>query len=194
MLFDPRGDTPKDVLMGGIIGLVTNVLPMSGKLRDKYDPKDKSDYNYGLQAADAAAAIVGAVMIISGEGGQTAGGGLLAIGAGVSATGVGAPEGGAVAIGGAIAIAGGLASEVGGLMILANTADNVKSGYERGKDSQGTQTASTTLWKSKGKAGATTRIDVENNGRGEGQIHLHLNRNKFVYNEGSFYSKNPKTG
>lgn len=130
---DPTGQKPKDVIMGGIIGLITNVLPMSGKLRDSYIPADKDDYNYGLQVADITSGVVGVIMIVSGEGGQAAGGGLVAVGAGVAATGIGAPEGGIVALGGTVAVAGGVVLEAGGMYILANSAENASGGYERGK-------------------------------------------------------------
>ena len=99
--FDPTGQKPKDVIMGGI-------------------PADKDDYNYGLQVADLTSGVVGVIMIASGEGGQTAGGGLVAVGAGDAATGIGAPEGGIAALGGIVAVAGGVVLEAGGMYILAN--------------------------------------------------------------------------
>ena len=85
--FDPTGQKPKDVIMGGI-------------------PADKDDYNYGLQVADITSGVVGVIMIASGEGGQTAGGGLVAVGAGDAATGIGAPEGGIADLVGIVAVAG----------------------------------------------------------------------------------------
>ena len=85
--FDPTGQKPKDVIMGGITA-------------------DKDDYYYGLQVADITSGVVGVIMIASGEGGQTAGGGLVAVGAGVAATGIGAPEGGIAALVGIVAVAG----------------------------------------------------------------------------------------
>lgn len=72
--------------------------------------------------------------------------------------------------------AGGEATAAAGAYLSAKAAGNSAGGYER--ENSGTQTKSTTLWKSKGKGAG--RIDVENpSSRRTGQIHYQEGNDKY---------------
>ena len=63
---DPNGQDGWDVVVGYGIGLVTNIIPGSGTLRDTYTPNDPSDYNDALQGIDNASILIGEGMIKAG--------------------------------------------------------------------------------------------------------------------------------
>ena len=46
---DPDGRDPKDKVVGFGIGLLTNIIPGTGELRDRYSPTDPDDYNNALR-------------------------------------------------------------------------------------------------------------------------------------------------
>ncbi len=134
---DPNGQDGWDVVVGYGIGLVTNIIPGSGTLRDTYTPNDPSDYNDALQGIDNASILIGEGMIKAGGTGMAVGTGAVAVG--VTAT-VG--SGGSLAIGGVpVASAGAVLIKAGattagtGVVLMANGKQNQDAGYNRGKKS-----------------------------------------------------------
>lgn len=136
-LIDPDGQDGWDVVVGYGIGLLTNIIPGSGNLRDTYAPTDPSDYNNALQGMDNASILVGDGMVKIGGGGMAVGGGAVAVG--VTAT---AASGGTLAIGGVpVAVVGGALIEAGattattGAVLMTNGKENKEAGYNRGRGS-----------------------------------------------------------
>ena len=141
-IIDPDGQDGWDVVAGYGIGLVTNIIPGSGALRDAYTPNDPSDYNDALQGIDNASVLVGEGMIKTGGTSMAVGTGAVVVGA--TAT-VG--SGGALAIGGLpVAGAGAVLIEAGavtagtGVILMANGKNNQDAGYNRGKKNEVTFT------------------------------------------------------
>ena len=134
---DPNGQDGWDILVGYGIGLVTNIIPGTGFLRDTYTPTDASDYNNALRKVDNASVITGGGMIDLGG---------KAVGIGGSAAITGATitiySGGTVAIGSvpvassgiALAAAGSITSTTGAVL-MSNAGTNKSAGYDRGKKS-----------------------------------------------------------
>lgn len=144
-LIDPDGQDGWDVVVGYGIGLLTNIIPGSGNLRDTYAPTDPSDYNNALQGIDNASILVGDGMVKIGGGGMAVGGGAVAVG--VTAT---AASGGTLAIGGVpVAVVGGALIEAGattattGAVLMTNGKENKEAGYDRGKKNEVTFTQGT---------------------------------------------------
>ncbi len=131
---DPDGLSDWDKVAGAVIGVVSNVVPGAGSLRDLYRPTDFDDYNNALRRADVASLILGGAMISTGGGMDAIGSTAVAGGAIAIATVAGAPEGAIAVAGGAATAATGAALVSGGMVVLANAADNVKDGYNRGND------------------------------------------------------------
>ncbi|MCD8176561.1 MAG: RHS repeat-associated core domain-containing protein, partial [Tannerellaceae bacterium] len=130
---DPDGKDGRDIVVGFLMGVTTNIIPNSSSLRDRYTPRSSLDYNRTLKSVDNATMAAGAAMI--GGGGIMGTGGSSMVGAGVTiaATGVGAPEGTAIAGTGVAVIGVAEASIAGGIYLMGNTANNASDGYERGK-------------------------------------------------------------
>lgn len=132
---DPDGQDGWDVVAGYGIGIVTNIIPGSGGLRDSYAPNDPSDYNNALQGADYASVMIGDGMIKTGGTGAALGAGAVAVGVTVTAG-----SGGTLAIGG-VPVAGagvalikaGATTAGAGAVLMANGKQNQEAGYNRGK-------------------------------------------------------------
>ena len=136
---DPDGRDILDKFVGYSLGLLTNVVPGTGRVRDLYTPTDSRDYNSALRDVDNAAAVVGTGMTKVGGAGMIAGGAAAAAGVGMTvasggtAAVVGAPV---VALGAEVAVAG-AKTTAAGIMLMANSAQNKSGGYERGNTSSG---------------------------------------------------------
>ena len=136
---DPDGMDILDKFVGYSLGLFTNVVPGTGRVRDLYKPTDSRDYNSALRDVDNAAAVVGTGMTKVGGAGVIAGGAAAAAGVGMTvasggtAAVVGAPV---VALGAEVAVAG-AKTTAAGIMLMANSAQNKSGGYERGNTSSG---------------------------------------------------------
>ena len=134
---DPNGQDGWDVIVGYGIGLLTNIIPGSGHLRDVYTPTDAVDYNNALRAADNTSLVVGGGMIAVGGGAMLAGesatvvGTATAIGSGGAAAPVAIP----VAGGGIVLTEAGAMTAGMGVMMMGNAKQNQQDGYDRGKKS-----------------------------------------------------------
>lgn len=124
-----------DKVAGYGIGLITDLVPGTGSLRDKYTPNDPSDYNIALRDVDLTMHAVGETLTKTG-GTIAVGGGALAV-VGVAATvttaGTAVVVAGPVAVAGAEIAAAGTATAATGAMMMANSAANQGDGYDRGK-------------------------------------------------------------
>lgn len=124
-----------DKVAGYGIGLITDLVPGTGSLRDKYSPNDPSDYNIALRDVDLTMLAVGEPLTKTG-GTIAIGSGVLAV-AGVTATvttaGTVVVVAGPVAVAGAKIAAAGTATAATGAMMMANSAANQGDGYDRGK-------------------------------------------------------------
>ena len=177
-IVDPDGRDGWDKIAGFGIGVLTNVVPGTGGLRDTYTPNNSSDYNNALRTADNTSMAVGGVMITAGGAGMVAANTMVGSGVTVAVTGVGAIEGAVVVVAGGTVDATAAAVGIIGTTVTMQAASNASQGYNRG----GTTIQSKTLWKSKGKDGA--HIDVENpnpNNR-RGRIHYQEGKKKYYYN------------
>ena len=67
---DPDGKDIKDKVIGYGIGILTNIIPGTGSLRDTYSPTDPPDYNGALRNVDYVAVTLGEGMIDVGSGGM----------------------------------------------------------------------------------------------------------------------------
>ena len=134
---DPDGKDNFDVLIGYGIGLITNVIPGSGSLRDSYEPNDPSDYNNALQGVDNASILVGNGMIKTGGTGMAIGVGAVAVGttATVGSGGTLAIGGVPVAGAGVVLLKAGATTATTGAVLMANGKQNQDAGYNRGKNS-----------------------------------------------------------
>ena len=130
---DLNGKDWIDKIVGGIMGVYTNVVPLSGNMRDAYSPTDSEDYNEALRKVDNAAGYIGEIAIIAGSAAIIAGESSVAAGSLVFSTVAGAPEGAFAVVGGAALSATGKVSAATGSMLMINSADNKSQGYNRGK-------------------------------------------------------------
>ena len=196
---DPDGMTDWDKIVGAVVGVVTNIIPGTGFVRDWYQPEDKADYNHGLKTSDDASMVVGAVMVAAGGALDAAGGTTVATGTLACATGVGAPAGTVAVVGGAAEITTGEALAATGSMMLANTSDNVKQGYERGKNQSSGEhikPASANQIQSKIKKGqAPISFKAAHNAHTpNGQEHIHLKNGSSFNKDGSLHDKGKYKG
>ena len=134
---DPDGQDGKDRVIGYTIGVITNVVPFTGGLRDAYSPTDASDYNNSLRQSDEVAGKLG--NSLNNWGGKATGYGLAAVSLG-GATAM-TTAGAAVEVAAPIAVAGGtlattgIAASLTGNLMMANSNSNKSQGYNRGKKS-----------------------------------------------------------
>jgi len=134
---DPNGQDGWDVVVGYGIGILTNIIPGTGNLRDAYTPTDASDYNGALRGADNISMAVGAAMVADGGQRTLSGTSIIAVGTAmtVGSGGVlveaGVPV---IVVGSTQAGVGAVEAATGGLLMY-NAASNSKDGYERGKQS-----------------------------------------------------------
>ena len=139
-VIDPDGDDGWDVVNGLVIGTLTNLLPAGGVFRDLYTASSSEDYNNALRTTDNAFMVAGVVGIATG-GTMEAGGGSVALaGAVMTATGVGASAGVPTMVAGGTTAGTGALIGAGGAYLLANSANNAKQGYNRGKTQPKQQT------------------------------------------------------
>ena len=131
---DPDGKSPKDKVVGWIVGAATNIVPLASlsNLRNTYAPDDATDYNQALQHADNAALITGLFLTTSGASDVAAGLVVSESSLAVAATGIGAPEGGAGVVVGSTLIAKGLLKSAIGTAVTANATNNKSNGYNYG--------------------------------------------------------------
>lgn len=186
--------TDWDKVVGFLIGTATNIIPGTGFARDLYQPEDKSDYNQGLKTSDDVSEIVGKAMVVAGGTLDATGGATAATGALVCASGVGAPVGTVAVVSGVAEITTGETLVLGGSMMLANTADNAKQGYNRGQNdssgnSQKTESASQIQLKiKKGQAPKSFRA-AHNAHTPNGQEHIHMKNGSSFNKDGSLHDK-----
>ena len=186
-IIDPDGQDGWDVVAGYGIGLVTNIIPGSGALRDAYAPNDASDYNDALQGIDNASVLVGEGMIKTGGTGMAVGTGAVIIG--TTAT-VG--SGGTLAIGGLpVAGAGAVLIEAGavtagtGVVLMANGKKNQDAGYNRGKKNEAKSINQLNNDITKKKAPMGLKRFDKSHGKG-GQEHVHFDNNSALNKDGSW--------
>ena len=131
---DFNGKDKTDVAFGWIIGLVSNMIPGLGHLRDSYTPSDFQDYNNGLSNVDAVSFTVGTIFVADG---------IKNVGEGVSITSTGAMATiSTAAIGSSVTIPiteigiiitlEGTIETAAGSIVLMNTSSNKEKGYNRG--------------------------------------------------------------
>ena len=132
---DPNGKDGWDIIVGYGIGLLTNILPNTGFIRDSYTPTDVSDYNNALQGMDNASMVIGAGMIAGGGGAiitgetMTATGLALTVGSAGSASAASIPT----AISGVVVTETGAITVAAGVNMMNNAQQNKSGGYNRGK-------------------------------------------------------------
>ncbi len=146
---DSNGRDGWDTTMGYVIGAITNIIPISSKLRDLYRPQDAKDYNGALEKSDKVTSVIGAALV---EGGllltgageiiSDAGIGLMGTGGALVLSGAAIPEGGAIVVGGtqvtavgATTTSTGVATTTVGMGLMMNAANNSSQGYDRGRTS-----------------------------------------------------------
>ena len=186
---DPDGQDGWDVVAGYGIGLVTNIIPGSGALRDAYAPNDASDYNDALQGIDNASVLVGEGMIKTGGTGMAVGTGAVIIG--TTAT-VG--SGGTLAIGGLpVAGAGAVLIEAGavtagtGVVLMANGKKNQDAGYNRGKKSEAKSLNQLQKDVKKGQApNGIKRFDAGKGYKEQDHVHFEDNKNSALNKDGTW--------
>ena len=192
---DYDGNNRKDKVIGFAIGVVTNIVPLSTGLRDRYSPTDPSDYNGALRAVDETSFAVGMALTTEGGSLAAAGVGTMLIGGTtiVASGGTAAVEGGAVAVAGAEAFTIGAKSAMVGAMLMGNSAANKSAGYERGKetklsDSKNTESSGAKRIQrdvEKGRSPNTIdRVDPPHNEKGK--PHVHFKDNSAVNIDGTF--------
>jgi len=129
---DPDGQDGWDKVAGFCIGVLTNVSPRTGWIRDAYVPTNSADYNNSLRTADNTMMFAGGLMAAAGTAGIAAGATIIGSGGAVAATGVGLPEGAAVAAAGAVVEAASVASGLIGSAVTMQATSNASQGYNRG--------------------------------------------------------------
>jgi RHS repeat-associated protein len=132
---DPDGNGIGDVIVGTLIGVVTDIIPGSSNLRDVYKPDDNADYNDALQSTDATMGAIGSKMVETGLGTAAIGVGVLATAGEAELVSVGAASPvalPAVIIGAQVTIVGAEVTGIGA-MLMANTSINASQSYNRGK-------------------------------------------------------------
>ena len=134
-IIDPNGRDGWDVIAGFGIGFLTNILPGTGELRDRYAPNDPSDYNNALRGTDNASILLGSGMINAGGDGMALGGAAVTTGVTVTAVSGGTLAAGGIPVAGAgvALIKAGTITAASGTVMMANGKNNQDAGYDRGK-------------------------------------------------------------
>ena len=164
--YDPDGKDSRDKAVGYIIGFITNIIPNSGELRDKYTPASFYDYNQSLKNADRLSDIAAVGLITTGSSTIIAGAAVSS----ASATGT-VVTGGAAAVitvpataAGAAISTTGVAATSTGMLLMANSHKNKDGGYNRGKSLSATKKA---VQEAKEKLNIS---DTENLAKGKGKF------------------------
>lgn len=190
---DPDGKDGWDVFVGHSIGLITNVIPGTGNLRDLYSPADPIDYNLALRNSDLAAFKFGDFLTKAGAAEAAFGGAALAAGA----TSVSVSGGTLVLVGGPVAAIGaeefvkGVVTAAGGSLMMMNSSKNQLDGYERGKPSNSNSDnkpksinqLETDIKKGKAPKGFKHFHNMHTKG---GQEHVHLEDGTSLNKDGSW--------
>lgn len=190
---DPDGKDGWDVFVGHSIGLITNVIPGTGNLRDLYSPADPIDYNLALRNSDLAAFKFGDFLTKAGAAEAAFGGAALAAGAtSVSVSGCTLVfVGGPVAAIGAEELVKGVVTAAGGRLMMMNSSKNQLDGYERGKPSNSNSDnkpksinqLETDIKKGKAPKGFKHFHNMHTKG---GQEHVHLEDGTSLNKDGSW--------
>ena len=136
---DPNGQDGWDIIVGYGIGLLTNVLPNTGFLRDAYTPTDVSDYNNALRGMDNASMAMGIGMVSFGGGTMLAGETVTAAGVAVTVGSVGTASAASIpaAVSGVAVTEAGAIMAASGMNMMSNARQNKDAGYDRGKKGEG---------------------------------------------------------
>ena len=136
---DPNGQDGWDIIVGYGIGLLTNVLPNTGFLRDAYTPTDVSDYNNALRGMDNASMAMGIGMVSFGGGTMLAGETVTAAGVAVTVGSVGTASAASIpaAVSGVAVTEAGAIMTASGMNMMSNARQNKNAGYDRGKKGEG---------------------------------------------------------
>ena len=175
--YDPDGKDSRDKAVGYIIGFITNIIPNSGELRDKYTPASFYDYNQSLKNADRLSDIAAVGLITTGSSTIIAGAAVTS----ASATGT-IVTGGAAAVitvpamaaGSAISTTGVVATSIG-MLLMANSHNNKNDGYSRGRSQTSSKPSINRLHNdiNKGRAPKSI-IRADNKHQETGQNHVHF--------------------
>ena len=187
---DPDGQDEWDVLAGYGIGLLTNIFPNTGFLRDAYTPTDASDYNSALRGMDNANMAMGIGMIAGGGGAIIAGETMTATGVALTVSSAGTAS--AVSI--PTAVNGVVLTEVGaiiaasGVNMMSNAQQNKSGGYNRGKQN-GSEDITFTQGTGKNAKKITTSIP-----EGFKKIKERTKNNMPIYKKGKEYISPDRDG
>jgi RHS repeat-associated protein len=140
---DPDGRNWWDKIVGVIMGMATDVAPISTDpnvnlgvstlIRNVYTPTDADDYNQALEDTDEIMILAGKMEIGAGAGAVGAGLTMETGGGGATMTVVGAPVGVPVAVVGAVAVGVGTLAATTGTATVSNAEANKKATYNYGK-------------------------------------------------------------
>lgn len=190
---DPDGQDGWDKVAGFCIGVLTNVSPRTGWIRDAYIPTSSSDYNNSLRTADNTMMIAGGLMTAAGTAGVAAGATIIGSGGAVAATGVGIPEGAAVAATGVVVEAASVASGLIGSAVTMQATSNASQGYNRGGVSKqeikpGSKTKSIAQLQNDVKSGRAPKSMIRfDKGKIKGeQDHVHFKDGSALNKDGSW--------
>lgn len=131
-LVDPNGLDSGDKIIGLFIGGVTNIIPGSGFIRDKYSPSNPQDYNFALEATDKAAKYVGESTLPWAVSGFITGTTMAAMGGTMMLSVVGSSGGIAAASAGVSLATKSVALGIASIVLMTNSSHNQAEGYERG--------------------------------------------------------------
>ena len=188
-LIDPDGQDFLDKIIGLLIGVVTNIVPGSGYLRDLYPPNNTRDYNDALEITDKAAEAVGVLSVSAGSASTAVGTAMVAAGGGATLSVVGAPEGVAIAGAGVTVITESAELVLAGANLKANASANQAGGYNRGNGGSSAEIKTVNQLQEdikKGKApGKIYRVDKGNPNHGE-QPHIHFSDGSALNMDGTW--------
>ena len=173
---DPDGKDDWDKVVGFTYGVISDVIPGTGNIRDSYTPNDYDDYNAGLKSADKTSYIVGTALIADGGRKVVTGLGMASTSVVVTAGsgGVTAPVTGITSAEGLSIAAKGAVETGAGAVMLANTSNNSSKGYNRGKTLSLNQ-ANKAIERGNAPKGIK-RVDKAHQNTGQSHVHLKKGR------------------
>lgn len=187
---DVDGKDTRDIFAGIGMGIISNIVPGIGSLRDSYSPTDANDYNGALKAVDNTMVSLGGSLDAGGKSAFIAGGTLAIVGMQVEAATLGAgtiPVVADEAVAGVLVVVGTSASTMGTL-IKMNASSNQKDGYERGEKSNSSRYTPKDAVKDGLKGRLPEGISGVHNPK-IGQIHAHDKSGRGLNVDGSFHDK-----